>query len=144
MKIWDIVEKCVVYFIGMIIVVTGMCDGLRCWHCIADNCDEDPSSNYKASQKDCLEGQICQKVHFEMYSTTDKVEYKSLVRSCAEECTVHNDFVNCTDDLFTTRGCIKRSCCNNEDLCNVSTKVTAMTWNVLLAIAFGFLIKVST
>jgi hypothetical protein len=33
---------------------------LRCWHCIADDCDKDPSDNYKASGKLCNPGQSCQ------------------------------------------------------------------------------------
>ncbi|ESO99854.1 hypothetical protein LOTGIDRAFT_173458 [Lottia gigantea] len=122
------------WFVAFITFI-GITESLKCWHCVADNCEEDPQNNYKASQKTCLEGQICQKVYFEMYSTEDDVKYKSLVRSCAEDCSSSNDFYNCSNDLYTTRGCIKRSCCDDEDLCNNSHKnFTAFTIQLIIVV----------
>ncbi|KAJ8306640.1 hypothetical protein KUTeg_017185, partial [Tegillarca granosa] len=97
---------------------------LKCWHCIADDCDRDPDGNYKAVQTDCLSGQYCQKVYFEMYSTTDHVKYFSTVRGCAWDCEYQNDFDNCTADLYSSRGCIRKLCCADADLCNSSSPVT--------------------
>ncbi|XP_041365077.1 uncharacterized protein LOC121380360 [Gigantopelta aegis] len=96
---------------------------LTCWHCIAGDCDINPSDNYKAIKKPCLPQQHCQKVYFEMYSNFDMKKYTSTVRSCAEECIPQDDFQNCTQDIFLTRGCRKKTCCANKDLCNSSSIV---------------------
>ncbi|KAL5007644.1 hypothetical protein ScPMuIL_016450 [Solemya velum] len=98
---------------------------LTCWQCIADNCEQPPDSNYKATKKYCKEGQKCQKVYFEMFSTTDNRKYVSTVRGCAADCQSKNDHENCSRELYTTRGCIKRTCCSDQDLCNSSHRVAS-------------------
>lgn len=91
---------------------------LSCWHCIAENCAEDPSDNYKASKKQCSEGQMCQKVYFQMYSKIEGRGYESTVRGCSSNCKLRDDFTNCSTLLKESRGCIQRSCCSDSDLCN--------------------------
>ena len=34
-------------------------EGLKCWKCIAHDCEMDPSENYKASKVQCQDGQSC-------------------------------------------------------------------------------------
>lgn len=51
--------------------------GLKCWHCIADDCDEDLGGNYKASKKTCYPGQICQ------------VRYRQVIFLSGSFCTLH-------------------------------------------------------
>ena len=34
--------------------------GIKCWHCISEDCHLDPGENYKAVEKQCLTGQYCQ------------------------------------------------------------------------------------
>lgn len=41
-------------------VFSGMALGIKCWHCISEDCHLDPSENYKAVEKQCLTGQYCQ------------------------------------------------------------------------------------
>lgn len=43
-----------------VIILTACIDALDCWHCIAADCAEDPSDNYKAAKKSCTAGQSCQ------------------------------------------------------------------------------------
>ncbi|XP_046332997.1 uncharacterized protein LOC124115881 [Haliotis rufescens] len=122
-------------------VLTDTVVALQCWHCIADNCDINPSENYKATKKVCQPNQCCQKVIFAMYSPTDNVKYTSTVRSCAGECYSHDDFENCTDDQYNTRGCVTKTCCDNQDFCNTAnTYRTYSTWVtacVLTSVAFS-------
>lgn len=95
-------------------------DCLLCWHCIADNCANDPSDSYLASEKMCHPGQTCQKTYFEMFESGDNASYKvhkSTVRGCSTDCQERDDFTNCTEIIKTSRGCVRKSCCA-EDLCN--------------------------
>ncbi|CAG5131051.1 unnamed protein product [Candidula unifasciata] len=119
----------------------GWSHGLVCWHCIADNCDMNPEENSRAEQKSCLEGQTCQKVFFEMESDIDDNKYRSTVRSCADECIPHNDFINCSSELRTTRGCVKRACCNDDDLCNSGDATHSQPWTVVYRIWFLLVIR---
>ncbi|KAK3589035.1 hypothetical protein CHS0354_007983 [Potamilus streckersoni] len=105
-------------------IIIKSADSLICWQCISDDCANDPSDNYKASKKVCSVGQSCQKVHFEMYSPTDKRKYFSTVRGCASNCESKNDFENCTLELFNSRGCVEKHCCENIDLCNMASDLT--------------------
>ena len=34
--------------------------GLKCWQCIADDCDIPPDTNYKATRITCVDGASCQ------------------------------------------------------------------------------------
>lgn len=106
---------------------------LTCWHCIAENCDLDPESNFRAEKRQCNEGHLCQKVYFEMQSDIDDARYKSTVRSCAEQCEPRDDYQNCTRDLYITRGCVHRVCCQDDDLCNSAPSGTFTTsrWAVV-------------
>ena len=61
-----------------------------------------------------------QKVYFEMHSTLYDKQFVSTVRSCAWDCVPQNDFSNCSRDLYSSRGCIEKLCCNDNDLCNNS------------------------
>lgn len=46
--------------ISFFFIVTGFVRTLRCWQCIASNCDSDPLYHPYASQEDCNSGQFCQ------------------------------------------------------------------------------------
>ena len=46
--------------IFILLCCLGEVTSLRCWQCIADDCDMDPSDNYKAWKKPCRPGQVCQ------------------------------------------------------------------------------------
>ncbi|XP_060601396.1 uncharacterized protein LOC132754732 isoform X1 [Ruditapes philippinarum] len=101
---------------------------LHCWHCVADDCSKDPADNYKASEKLCSAGQSCQKVYFEMEEENDEGEFIALhtstVRGCSHNCIERNDFVNCTKQLKTSRGCVRKNCCDDDDLCNSANKTS--------------------
>ncbi|CAL1538354.1 unnamed protein product [Lymnaea stagnalis] len=114
--------------------------GLKCWHCIAENCHLDPQDHSTAESRVCYQGQTCQKVVFEMMSETEKVTYKSTVRSCADECIPQNDFNNCTIEQYTSRGCVRRVCCDDSDMCNSApglhapdTYIRLIPYSVLLS-----------
>ncbi|WAQ93586.1 hypothetical protein MAR_006057 [Mya arenaria] len=94
--------------------------GIQCWQCIAGNCSEDPTGNYKATKKTCNFGQACQKVYFEMLEETENANYihMSTVRGCSSECTSRDDVINCTLQQRTSRGCVRKDCCSDTDLCN--------------------------
>ena len=65
-----------------------------------------------------------------MFSETEKRGYKSTVRGCSPGCTPRDDFLNCTTQLKNSRGCIRKDCCNDNDLCNGSDgKIINMTSN---------------
>ena len=72
-----------------------------------------------------------QKVYFEMYSETDQKGYRSTVRGCSTACQPRNDFMNCTRELKTTRGCIRKDCCHDSDLCNHSNIMTSSSYVAL-------------
>ncbi|XP_052805440.1 uncharacterized protein LOC128234880 isoform X1 [Mya arenaria] len=95
-------------------------EGLQCWHCIADDCSDDPSGNYKATEKLCIAEQACQKVYFEMLEETERGNFihTSTVRGCSSGCKSRNDFSNCTHQQRTSRGCVRKDCCSDTDLCN--------------------------
>ena len=65
-----------------------------------------------------------QKVYFEMQSDTDSVKYTSTVRSCAEDCVTQDDFLDCDVITYSTRGCVRRDCCRDDDLCNTGAQIT--------------------
>lgn len=72
---------------------------------------------------------VLQKVTFEMHSDVGSATYSSVVRSCAENCMDQDDFrQNCSHWLLTTRGCVKRTCCNDEDLCNGAAIPSTHLW----------------
>jgi hypothetical protein len=66
--------------------------------------------------------------------------FSSTVRSCAEKCEAQDDFVNCTIWQLSIRGCVKRTCCDDDDLCNSASThrgvktVTALLWSSVLAL----------
>ncbi|XP_063420569.1 uncharacterized protein LOC134705781 [Mytilus trossulus] len=109
-----------VFWILQSLLFIGCCCALKCWHCISDNCDIDPDDNERAEQRTCKRGQYCQKVYFEMHSTFENKQLYSTVRGCAWDCSPKNDFRNCSRDLYSSRGCIEKMCCNDNDLCNGS------------------------
>ena len=39
--------------------------GLDCWLCVAEDCGENPSGNYKATRKSCEDGEQCQVIRGE-------------------------------------------------------------------------------
>ncbi|KAH3706146.1 hypothetical protein DPMN_065526 [Dreissena polymorpha] len=104
----------------VILAFVGGVTSLECWHCISDDCGSDPSNNYKAFKRPCSEQQSCQKVYFEMIEETDKGTFvhSSIVRGCASRCMSRDDFENCTHQLHTSRGCVRKDCCSDNDLCN--------------------------
>ena len=55
-----------------------------------------------------------------MHSTYDNKRFHSTVRGCAWNCVQQNDFANCSRELYSSRGCIEKLCCNDNDLCNNS------------------------
>ena len=63
-----------------------------------------------------------------MQSDIGDARYKSTVRSCAEQCEPQDDYKNCTKDLYITRGCVRRMCCQDEDLCNTAHSKPASLW----------------
>ena len=67
-----------------------------------------------------------------MQSDIDDARYKSTVRSCAEQCEPRDDYQNCTRDLYITRGCVRRMCCHNNDLCNSAARLTSISLAVIL------------
>lgn len=128
------------HVLGLLLLILECSQALSCWHCIADNCEGNPEENYKAVKRDCLEGQFCQKVMFRMQSDIGTTKYSSTVRSCSEDCLDQDDFENCTDWLYTTRGCLKRMCCDDEDLCNAATQQPVaflQRWNCVLLVLVG-------
>ncbi|XP_052805488.1 uncharacterized protein LOC128234907 [Mya arenaria] len=112
-------------------------EGIQCWHCIAEDCAADPSANYKATKKACKSGQSCQKVYFEMLDVTDNGNFihTSTVRSCSSECKSRDDFINCTELQRNSRGCIRKDCCSDTDLCNSSNDVKLDVPYVLIVLA---------
>nr|KAG5688101.1 hypothetical protein BaRGS_031294 [Batillaria attramentaria] len=74
-----------------------------------------------------------------MKSDVDTTLYMSTVRSCAEDCANQDDFDNCTDHQYTTRGCLTRMCCNDEDLCNSARPGLSIfsRWSALLLAVFA-------
>ncbi|XP_076461971.1 uncharacterized protein LOC143294382 [Babylonia areolata] len=115
----DVCSLLVLHLWGLLLFL-GAGEGLNCWHCIAENCDQNPEDNYKAYKTECQPGQQCQKVYFKMKSDVKATEYSSTVRSCAEQCQDQDDFPNCTEWQSITRGCVRRSCCSDDDLCNAA------------------------
>ncbi|KAH9513388.1 hypothetical protein Btru_034813 [Bulinus truncatus] len=79
------------------------------------------------------------KVVFEMYSEDDKKKYQSTVRSCADQCIPQDDFANCTDTLYHTRGCVHRVCCDDNDMCNSAPNVMSWWWCVFI---IGYMMSV--
>ncbi|XP_033762521.1 uncharacterized protein LOC117344032 [Pecten maximus] len=124
-NVWN--SRCAWRSLSLLLLLTDCVWTLKCWHCIADDCDKDPGGNYKAVERTCEAGQYCQKIFFEMFSTTDNRKYKSTVRGCAWDCLDKNDFTNCTRDMFSSRGCIEKSCCADKDLCNRASSLTERT-----------------
>ncbi|KAL4222500.1 hypothetical protein ACF0H5_018539 [Mactra antiquata] len=119
----------------ILVLFFGCVHGLRCWHCISDDCDEALADNYKASKKVCRPGQSCQKVYFEMIERDDDGRsyiHKSTVRGCSENCEDRNDFaVNCSEILKTSRGCVRKDCCTDGDLCNNSSDISPIVYVVI-------------
>lgn len=104
--------------------------GIHCWHCIGDNCDLDPTDNYRAYKRHCNPGQHCQKVYYEMFyemKAAPSLLCQSTVRGCSTDCVPKNDFINCSHDLRTTRGCVRKDCCADADLCNAGSTLTSLT-----------------
>ena len=76
---------------------------------------------------------IFQKVYFEMFSKLDHRQYESTVRGCSSNCVQRDDFPsNCSTLLRESRGCIKRTCCQDYDLCNSVTRTSALTELILI------------
>ncbi|XP_060586412.1 uncharacterized protein LOC132742109 [Ruditapes philippinarum] len=122
-----VLATCLLYVVNV--------QSLRCWHCIAEDCAEDPSDNYKASEKLCNPGQSCQKVYFEMLEESDEgrpvAMHTSTVRGCSTDCMDKNDFTNCTHKLKTSRGCVRKDCCNDGDLCNSTYQISYNFYSVI-------------
>lgn len=78
-----------------------------------------------------------QKVFFEMQSDVTTTKYRSLVRSCAERCEDQDDFANCSTWQLTTMGCVRRTCCDDEDLCNAATQrhLASAGWGLVVTVA---------
>lgn len=77
---------------------------------------------------------LLQKVVFEMKSDVGDAKYTSIVRSCAENCFNQDDHLdnNCTGFKYTTRGCLKRTCCNDKNFCNVADVTSFPIWNFVV------------
>ena len=78
-----------------------------------------------------------QKVFYEMFYEEEGLPSKlckSTVRGCSTDCSPKDDFTNCTHDLRTTRGCVKKDCCADADLCNGTP---AMTTRILSQVVLG-------
>ena len=78
---------------------------------------------------------LFQKVYFEMIEESDAGRaialHTSTVRGCSTGCLDRNDFQNCTNQLKTSRGCVRKDCCNDGDLCNSSHKITYNFFSVI-------------
>nr|XP_022309365.1 uncharacterized protein LOC111115075 isoform X2 [Crassostrea virginica] len=125
-------------FLTVTMAFTGMALGIKCWHCISEDCHLDPSENYKAVEKQCLSGQYCQKVYYSMYSTMDNRIYDSTVRGCAWNCLPKNDFQNCSTELHGSRGCVVRNCCRDNDLCNEGSRTNVLATSLHFLYMFVF------
>jgi len=64
---------------------------------------------------------------------TGTMEHRSVVRGCSAMCESRNDFESCTEQQLTSRGCVRKDCCNDGDLCNdVSSLYSHVSSSVIL------------
>ncbi|WAQ93582.1 hypothetical protein MAR_006053 [Mya arenaria] len=73
----------------------------------------------KRPQRNCV-SLSKHKVYFEMLEETERGNFihTSTVRGCSSGCKSRNDFRNCTHQQRTSRGCVRKDCCSDTDLCN--------------------------
>ncbi|KAH3716225.1 hypothetical protein DPMN_058944 [Dreissena polymorpha] len=130
--------------IVLIALGSGLCgNALKCWKCIAHDCENDPEDNYKASKVTCGEDQQCMKVQYRMFDNI--THYDSVIRTCTDrQCDVTTDeeFSRCvaTPKQYMIGGCILRSCCGDKDLCNSADIGTAKIWIVCANIVLGIIL----
>ncbi|WAQ94880.1 hypothetical protein MAR_007351, partial [Mya arenaria] len=114
--------------------------GLRCWKCIAHDCDLDPEDNYKATKVDCKGGnQQCMKVQFRMFDNV--THYDSVIRTCTDRpchVTIMDDLFKCvaTPKEYMIGGCTLRTCCSDRDYCNGATTTGKKLWPLNGALMF--------
>jgi hypothetical protein len=77
-------------------------------------------------------------VYFEMLEESDDgrpfAVHTSTVRGCSTNCIDRNDFTNCTNKLKTSRGCVRKYCSNDGDLCNNTTQISYNLYPVIFIV----------
>lgn len=126
----DVLMKTLILLLGCLYAAVEV-RALKCWKCIAHNCDSNPEENYKASKVICHEGQRCMKVRYRMFDNV--THYDSVIRTCTDkdcEAASPDQFFSCvaTPTKYMIGGCTLRSCCNDRDLCNSCGSVHLMTF----------------
>lgn len=111
-------------YIYLEIIVKG--SALKCWKCIAHDCDQDPEDNYNAAKVTCTDGTHCMKVQYRMFDNI--THYDSVVRTCSSgqcQATPPKEFLRCLDTpkQYMISGCALRLCCTDRDLCNSSFNI---------------------
>ncbi|XP_060598762.1 uncharacterized protein LOC132752453 [Ruditapes philippinarum] len=120
-----------------ILILTGyletifFCNALKCWKCIAHDCDLDLEGNYKASKVKCHDGQMCMKVRYRMFDNV--THYDSVIRTCTDttcDTSSMEDFISCISNpaKYMIGGCTLRSCCDDKDLCNSSRTIFPLAY----------------
>ncbi|XP_053374276.1 uncharacterized protein LOC123530977 [Mercenaria mercenaria] len=110
---------------------------LKCWKCIAHDCNSDLEGNYKASKVKCHEGQRCMKVRYRMFDNV--THYDSVIRTCTDnkcDSSSLDSFYSCvaTPTKYMIGGCTLRLCCDDRDLCNFSDSTVSVSFiSVILA-----------
>ncbi|XP_041367126.1 uncharacterized protein LOC121381830 [Gigantopelta aegis] len=109
--------------IAIVILTTVQCAApLECWKCIADNCQDDPQNNYKAYKVTCMERSVCMKVEYSMNTNNSAGILHSVIRTCsAGPCVPVSDeaYKACSSQKkYFIDGCIRRTCCDDKNLCN--------------------------
>ncbi|XP_045161583.1 uncharacterized protein LOC123526481 [Mercenaria mercenaria] len=104
-------------------------NALKCWKCIAHDCDSDLEDNYKATKVKCQEGHRCMKVRYRMFDNV--THYDSVIRTCTDntcDTSSKDEFLSCvtTPTKYMIGGCTLRSCCDDRDLCNSSDLILRM------------------
>ncbi|KAK3607985.1 hypothetical protein CHS0354_009920 [Potamilus streckersoni] len=115
---------------------------LRCWKCIAHDCDTNPENNYKASITACSENSACMKVRYRMFD--NYTHYDSVIRTCSTGIchpTTELAFSTCVGKKnYMIRGCVLRKCCSDQDFCNTGERITAITaLLILLYIIYAYI-----
>ncbi|XP_060551831.1 uncharacterized protein LOC132713314 [Ruditapes philippinarum] len=116
----------------------------KCWKCIAHDCNANLEDNYKAAKVKCHEGQMCMKVRYRMFDNV--THYDSVIRTCTDsncDTSSIDDFFSCIANpaKYMIGGCTLRSCCDDKDLCNISSNMlTPVLFITLFTISIAHLI----
>ncbi|XP_052794990.1 uncharacterized protein LOC128228015 [Mya arenaria] len=121
-------------------------NGLRCWKCIAHDCDLDPEDNYKATKVDCKGGnQQCMKVQYRMFDNV--THYDSVIRTCTDRpchVTRMDEFFKCigTPKQYMISGCTLPNFTGKENGVTarqrfLSSVTYAYTWSETLSMCIS-------